>query len=82
MTIRVEPLGRLCLVELLPLPPISSILVTPDRQEVGRQGIVKAVGPACTLVTVGQTVILNALTGMELDAGRLLDETAILGTVT
>lgn len=80
--VTVAPCRRMIVVRMAPSQPKSSVLYTPDRQEVMGRGEVLTVGPECQFLKGGETVLFNTLLGVDMpDQRKLINETDILATL-
>ena len=75
------PLGDLVVVELLPEPPRSSLLVvitSPSRSQLAK---IVAIGPEVRDVQVGERVLVSRLAGQDVGDKVILQERSVLAHV-
>lgn len=81
MSVSPRPIGRTCLVQLLPSPKTSTILEVVEPEKITQRGVVTAVGPKCKWVEVGQTYILRVSLGVTIGDLLLVPEVACMAKV-
>ena len=74
------PLRNLVLVQLQPDTKKGPLIMVADNRT-AKPATVVAVGPEVRDVKVGQTAIVNIVTGTVIGAHLLVPETAVLGVV-
>jgi hypothetical protein len=83
MPVSFQPLLNGLLLTLEPEPEQSSIIqVQKSLVDLVRYGEITAVGPEVRDLKVGQRVLASVTAGVELAAGMLIPETAVLGILT
>ena len=81
MSVKLEPLGARILVRLRPMKAISTLIIVPDQRSTCREADVVAIGPEVRDISVGDVVIVNALSGQAVGDEVILPESAVLGFV-
>ena len=78
-----QPLGRRVLLDLLPEPPKSTLLITEGLTPEGltRRARVVAAGERCKYVQVGDIVVVRTTTGKTVGAQLVIEEQACLATL-
>jgi hypothetical protein len=83
MSVSFQPLLNGLLLTLEPEPEQSSIIqVQKSLVDLVRYGEITAIGPEVRDLKVGQRVLASVTAGVELAAGMLIPETAVLGILT
>lgn len=75
---KLAPLRDYVLVEALPDPPKSKLLLTISAPNTAQRAKVAAVGPACRLVKPGETVLVSRLIGQTVGDQVLIQEKYIM----
>lgn len=78
MSVTLQPLGDRVLVNLLPLPESTGLIIRVSRQEYARKAQVKAAGPDCLDIKQGMTVLVSSLVGQEVGDEIIMPEGSVL----
>ena len=78
MTVTLQPLGDRVLVNLLPLPESTGLIIRVSRQEYARKAKVIASGPDCVDIQAGMTVLVSSLVGQEVGDEIIMPEGSVL----
>ena len=81
MSLRIQPLRNIVVVELEPeAPPPTAMLTVVRGPQLIRLARVTACGPEVQDVVPGQRVLVNTAAGTQLNGSLLVAEPTILGT--
>ena len=75
------PLRDKVLTTLQPIPESTGRIIRPTESSHLRYATVDAIGPEVTLVSAGQTVLLNPALGQAVMSHLLIPQSAIVATV-
>lgn len=78
MSVVLQPLGDRVLVNLLPLPETTGLIIRVSRQEYARKAQVVAAGPECVDIREGMTVLVSSLVGQEVGDDIIMPEGSVL----
>lgn len=79
MSYKLVPLGSRVLVRLRPMKSKSALIYLPNERQSAREADVIAIGPEVRDISVGQVVVVNALSGQSVGDELILPESAVLG---
>lgn len=79
MSIVLQPLGARILVAVKVQPEKVGSIILPNRRESAVPAEVLQVGPEVRDVSVGDTILIPALSGQEVGPHRIIAESVVLG---